>query len=504
MMTSPHVRTKDGYKRYSIDPVTRLEGHGKIDIFVDEAGNVADCYFQVPELRGFEKFCEGRPVEEMPRITPRICGVCPEAHHMASAKAADAVYGVELPLTARLLRELQYNMFYVTDHTTHFYALGAPDFVMGPQSDPATRNLIGVVGKVGLEIGGEVIKCRQWGHEAAAIFGGKPVNPVNCIPGGMSKGISEEERARLDEICVFMVDFAKFTLKLLHDVVLANETYLDIILNGPYYHETYSMGLVDDRNKVNYYDGKVRVVDPAGQEFLKYEPRDYMKHVAERVEPWSYLKFPYLKKVGWHGFVDGKDSGVYRATPQSRLNAGDGMNSPLAQAAYEEYFETLTGDRSGKKPVHHTLAIHWARVVELLNAAERSLELVRHPEITHPENYRTVCTAVPNEGVGCVEAPRGTLTHHYVTDEQGLIKKANLIVGTTNNHAPICMSIKKAAQELIKPGVEVTEGILNMVEMAFRAYDPCYGCATHSLPGEMPLTVRIRNQAGEVVEEFSR
>ncbi len=503
-MTSPHAKTNPGYRRISIDPVTRLEGHGKIDIFLDEEGNVADCYFQVPELRGFEKFCEGRPAEEMPRITSRICGVCPEAHLVCSAKACDDLYGVELPLTAKLLRELQYNMFYVTDHTTHFYALGAPDFVMGPDSDPAMRNLIGVIGKVGLEIGGKVIQCRAWGHEAAAIFGGKPVNPVNCIPGGMAKGINTEEQKRLEEICLYFVEFSKFTLQLLHDVVLANETYLDLILNGPYYHETYSMGVVDDKNQVNYYDGMVRVVDPEGNEYCKYKPKDYMNHVAERVEEWSYLKFPYLKNVGWKGFVDGMDSGVFRATPQSRLNAGDGMNSPIAQEAYEEYFETLTGDKSGRKPVHHTLAIHWARIVEMINAAERSLELIRHPEITHPENFRAVCTNVPTEGIGILEAPRGTLTHHYVTDEKGIILKANLIVGTTNNNAPICMSIKKAAQGLIHKGVEVTEGILNMVEMAFRAYDPCFGCATHSLPGEMPLIVRIRDLDGNVLRELKR
>jgi F420-non-reducing hydrogenase large subunit len=503
-MTSPHAKTQDGVTRISIDPVTRLEGHGKIDIFLDKDGAVADCFFQVPELRGFEKFCEGRPVEEMPRIMPRICGVCPEAHMMAAAKACDAVYGVELPLTAKLLRELQYNIFYVTDHTTHFYALGAPDFVMGPQSDPALRNLIGVIKKVGLEIGGQVIQCRAWGHEAAAIFGGKPVNPVNAIPGGMSKPLKPEERNRLEEICRFMVEFAKFTLKLFDDVVLANKAYVDLILNGPYYHETYSMGLVDDQNRVNFYDGKVRVVDQEGREFCKYSPPEYLQHLAERVEPWTYLKFPYLKKVGWKGFVDGKDSGVYRATPQTRLNVGDGMNTPLAQAAYEKYFETLTGDRSGSKPVHHTLAIHWARIIELLNAAERSLALVRHPEITHPEKYRAVCDKTPTEGVGIVEAPRGTLIHHYVTDEKGIVKKANLIVGTTNNHAAICMSIKKAAQGLIHKGVEVTEGTLNMVEMAFRAYDPCFGCATHSLPGQMPLTVRVLSCDGTVQSERSR
>jgi F420-non-reducing hydrogenase large subunit len=353
-------------------------------------------------------------------------------------------------------------------------------------------------------IGGEVIKCRTWGHEAAGIFGGKPVNPVNAIPGGMSKALKPEERDRLEEICRFMVEFGKFTLKLFHDVVLSNKEYVDLILNGPYYHETYSMGLVDEKNRVNFYDGKVRVVAPDGQELCKYAPPEYMQHIAERVEPWTYLKFPYLKKVGWKGFVGGKESGVYRATPQSRLNVADGMNSPLAQEAYEEYFETLTGDRSGKKPVHHTLAIHWARVIELMNAAERSLELVRHPEITHPENYRVVCDKIPREGVGIVEAPRGTLTHHYVTDERGIVQKANLIVGTTNNHAAICMSIKQAAQGLIRKGVDVTEGVLNMIEMAFRAYDPCFGCATHSLPGQMPLTVRVRDADGSVLTEVSR
>jgi F420-non-reducing hydrogenase large subunit len=503
-MTTPHVKTNEKYKRISIDPITRLEGHGKIDIFLNQEGEVAEVFFQVPELRGFEKFCEGRPVEEMPRITPRICGVCPEAHMMASAKAGDAVYGAELPLTARLLRELQYNIFYVTDHTTHFYALGGPDFVLGPDADPALRNIIGVIGKVGVDIGKEVIKCRSWGHEAAAIFGGKPVNPVNAIPGGMSKPISAEERDRLDEICSFMVEFGKFTLKLLHDVVISNKDYVDLIVNGPYIHQTYSMGLVDENNKVNFYEGKVRVVDPDGSELCKYEPHEYTSHVSEHVEPWSYLKFPYLKQVGWKGFVDGKESGVYRATPQSRLNVADGMSTPLAQEAYEEYFETLAGDRSGKKPVHNTLAIHWARVIELMNAAERSLELIRHPEITDPEKYRVVCDKTPTEGVGIVEAPRGTLTHHYVTDANGIIRKANLIVGTTNNHAPICMSIKKAAQGLISHGVEITDGILNRIEMAFRAYDPCFGCATHSLPGQMPLTVRVREADGSVITERSR
>ena len=495
-----HTQTR----RITIDPVTRLEGHGKIEIFLDQEGNVADCYFQVPEFRGFEKFCQGRPVEEMPRITPRICGVCPEAHMMAAAKACDAVYGVELPATAKLLRELQYNIFYVTDHTTHFYVLGGPDFIMGPDSDPAARNIVGVISKVPREISRQVLQCRAWGHEAAAIFGGKPVNPANAIPGGMSKGLTEHERARLEEICRFMVEFGKLTLQVFDDVVLSNQEYVDLILHGPYRGETYSMGLVDEDNRVNFYDGAVRVVDPEGREFCRYRPPEYLDHIAERVEPWTYLKFPYLKRVGWNGFTGGMHSGVYRATPQARLNAAAGMNTPLAQEAYERYFETLTGDRSGKKPVHHVLAIHWARCIELVNAAERALELVQHPEITDPRNYRVVCDGTPSEGVGIVEAPRGTLTHHYVTDSNGIVQRANLIVGTTNNNAAICMSIKRAAQGLIRGGVLPTDGTLNRIEMAFRAYDPCFGCATHALPGEMPLEILVYGPDGQVRQRLAR
>lgn len=493
-----------GVRRISIDPVTRLEGHGKIDVFLDGRGEVADVLFQVPELRGFEKFCEGRPAEEMPRITSRICGVCPEAHMMASAKACDALWGIQLPLTAKLLRELQYNVFYVTDHTTHFYALAGPDFIMGPDSDPATRNLIGVIGKVGKEVGGKVIKTRQEGHEVARIFGGKPVNPVNAIPGGVSKPLLPEERERVERIACDMVEFAKFTLKLFEDIVLKEKAYVDMVLSEAYAHRTYSMGLVDEKGRVNFYDGRVRVVDPAGAELCSYAPREYTAHVAEHVEEWTYLKFPYLKAVGWKGFVDGASSGVYRATPQARLNVATGMSTPLAQAEYERYFETLTGDRSGAKPVHQTLAIHWARLVELLNAAERAVELVRHPSIADPEGYRALPASTPREGVGIVEAPRGTLTHHYVTDDAGIIRKANLIVGTTNNHAAICMSLKKAAQGVIRAGVPVTEGALNRIEMAFRAYDPCYGCATHSLPGQMPMRLRVVGPEGEVLQEVSR
>jgi F420-non-reducing hydrogenase large subunit len=260
----------------------------------------------------------------------------------------------------------------------------------------------------------------------------------------------------------------------------------------------YSMGLVDEKNRVNFYDGKVRVTDPEGKEFVKYSPNEYLDVVSEHVEPWTYLKFPFLKKVGWKGFTEGKESGIYRATPLSRLNAADGMPTPAAQEEYDRMYKTLGG-----KPVHATLATHWARIIELLSAAEMALDLVRDPEITGT-NIRTIPTATPTEGVGIVEAPRGTLTHHYITDEKGILRKVNLIVGTTNNYAPISLSINKAARGLIKKGTVVTDGILNTVEMAFRAYDPCFGCATHTLPGQMPLIVNIRNKDGEIIQEIKR
>ncbi len=485
-------------KRITIDPITRLEGHGKIDIFLNDDGEVANTYFQIPELRGFEQFCVGRPVEEMPRITTRICGVCPEAHHMASVKACDAVFGVEVPTTGRKLRQLLYNVFFAGDHTTHFYALGGPDFIVGPEAPAAERNILGVVKKVGLEVGGKVIEMRRRTQEVIKIIGGKQTHQVTGLPGGISKGITEEERRQIEEHCRWFVDFGTFTLQAFENIVLKNKAYVDLILSDAFSHRTYYMGLVDEQNRVNFYDGKVRVVDPEGKEFVKYSPAEYLDNIAEHVEPWTYLKFPFLKKVGWKGFVDGKDSGVYRATPLSRLNAADGMPTPLAQAEYERMYSTLGG-----KPVHATLATHWARIIELLSAAEMALDLVRDPEITGT-HIRTIPTAVPREGVGIVEAPRGTLTHHYTTDDRGILTKVNLIVGTTNNYAPISMSINKAARALIKKGVETSEGILNTIEMAFRAYDPCFGCATHTLPGQMPLVVRIRNSRGEVIRELRR
>ncbi len=484
--------------KISIDPITRLEGHGRIDIFLDKEGDVANAYLVIPELRGFEKFVEGRPVEELPDITPRICGVCPEAHHMASVKACDAVYHVEVPPAAKKLRELFYSAFYVADHMTHFYILAGPDFVLGPDAPPTERNILGVIHKVGLEIGGRVIRSRGLAMDIIGMLGGRKVHPLFGVPGGVGKAITEEERAQIEAIAREEVEFGLFTLQLFRQIVLDNSAYRDMILSDMFTLPTYYMGLVDEQNRVNFYDGMVRVVDPEGREFVKYAPHEYTQVIAEHVEPWTYLKFPFLKKIGWKGLVTGKDSGIYQATPLSRLNAADGMATPRAQEAYEEFYATLGG-----KPVHHTLATHWARLIELLYAAERLLELATDPEITSP-HVRNIPTATPDEGVGIVEAPRGTLTHHYITDERGLVVKCNLIVGTTNNYAPIAMSVRQAARGLIRKGQVITEGLLNRIEMAFRAYDPCFGCATHALPGQMPLEVHIYDADGNLREVISR
>ncbi len=492
-------------QRITIDPITRLEGHGKIEIFLDDEGDVENAYFQIPELRGFEQFCVGRPAEEMPRITNRICGVCPEAHHMAATKALDALYGVEPSTAVHKVREMFYSAFYCTDHTVHFYALGAPDFVIGPNGPAAERNILGVIHKVGVDIGKQVIACRKRNHHVIQMLGGRGIHPVAGMPGGWSQKVTHEMREKIEGYAKENVEFALFSLQLFADVVLSNQAYVDLILSDAFTHKTYYMGTVDGNNHVNFYDGLIRVTDPEGKEFVKYPSKDYMKHVAERVEPWTYLKFPYLKGVGWNGFTDGMDSGVYCATPLSRLNASDGMATPKAQEAFEKFYETLGSKKvNGRyQPIHHRLATHWARLVELLYAAERMLELSQDPEITDPD-VRVVVKNTPTEGIGSVEAPRGTLTHHYKTDEKGILTAVNLIVGTTNNYAPIAMSVKKAAQGLITKGTVVTEGLLNTIEMAFRNYDPCMSCATHSLPGQMPLEVVIKDVNGDEVERFSQ
>lgn len=499
-MTGPIINdatTKTKERQITIDPITRLEGHGKIEIFLDDKGNVSNAYMQVPELRGFERFCIGRHVQELPVITNRLCGVCPAAHHIASTKTLDAVFGAEPTETAKKLRELFYMGQYTHSHIAHFYALAAPDFVLGPSAPAKTRNVLGVVDAVGVPIGAEVIKHRSYGQKVQEIVGGRATHPVFGLPGGVSKIISEEERAQMEDMAKSCVEFGKFTVKLFHDVVLANKDYLGLILNkDAYYLETYYMGMVDKNNKSQFYDGDIRVVDQAGKQVVKFKPSEYLDIIAEHVEPWTYMKMPYLKSVGWKGFVDGASSGIYRVGPLGRINVCEGYTTPLAQAEYEVFRKTVK-DLGVAGPVHHTLAYHWARVIELLHAGERMLELASDKTITSDDTRGPF--GEPKEGVGICEAPRGTLIHHYASDKDGLCTKINMIVATTNNYAAMNTSVVQAAKALIHNG-EVSQGLLNKVEMAFRCYDPCNSCGTHALNGGPALEVTVRRKDGSVLK----
>ena len=487
---------KTNEKRITIDPITRLEGHGKIEIFLNDSGNVENAYLQVPELRGFERFCIGRHVMELPVLTNRLCGVCPAAHHLASTKALDAVFSATPTPTAIKLRELFYMGQYTHSHIAHFYALAAPDFVLGPSAPSSKRNVLGVVDTVGVPIGAEVIKHRSYGQKVQEIVGGRATHPVFGLPGGVSKQISEEERVQMETMAKSCVEFGRFTIKLFHDIVLANKDYMNLVLNqDAYYLNSYYMGMVDKNNKTNFYDGDIRVVDQEGKEVLKYKPSQYLDVIAEHVEPWTYMKMPYLKKIGWKGFVTGKDSGIYRVGPLGRINVCSGYTTPLAQKEYEFLAKTVK-ELGVTGPVNHTLAYHWARVIELQHATERMLELASDKSITS-DDIRGPYNP-PKEGVGIVEAPRGTLIHHYASNKDGLCTKINMVVATTNNYAAINTSVRQAAKALIKNWM-VSPGLLNKVEMAFRCYDPCNSCGTHSLDGGPALEVNVRREDGSIL-----
>jgi F420-non-reducing hydrogenase large subunit len=479
----------------SIDPITRLEGHGRIHIFLDQQGEVIDATFSGTEFRGFEKFCEGRAAEEMPSLTAKICGVCPTAHHIASSKALDDLFKVMPPEAAKKIRELMYCAYIFEDHILHFYFLGGCDFIVGADAPKEQRNFTGLINKVGVEVVRRVIEIRKKTRAINSLISASALWPVCGLPGGVSKALTEENRSIIKQSCGEAVEFAAFTLSLFDDIVLKDPQYLKLLRDES--SQTYYMGLVDRNDRLNFYDGKLKVIGPQGDEFVKFEVRDYLKHLQERVEQSSYIKTLYLKKVGWKGLVSGKESGIYRVGPLARLNVSSGMATPLAHIEYEKFFSLLEG-----RSLHSAFSYHWARLIEAMYAAERMLELAQDPQLTSPE-IRSIPDALPEEGFGVCEAARGTLIHHYKTDDKAIIQKVNLIVATQNNAAGISMSIKEAASRLIKKG-EVSEGILNMVEMAFRAYDPCLACATHSIPGEMPLIVDIYDDKMALIKTLSR
>ncbi|AGK61077.1 F420-non-reducing hydrogenase subunit A [Archaeoglobus sulfaticallidus PM70-1] len=475
--------------KVEINPMTRLEGHGKITIIMDENGNFADAYFQTVEFRGYEKFLAGLPIEEVPRTVSTICGVCRGVHHTAATKASDGVYGVEPTETAKKIRELFLNAHYVEDHAVILYALGLPDFVVGPEADPAERNLIGLVRRVGVDIAKEILKKRKCAVKIFELLGGKPIHPVAGLPGGWSKKIEENERQEIEKLAKELVELGQITLQIFEDVILKNEKYMELVTGDLYRTVLNYMGTVDDSERINYYDGVQKIVDTRGNEIGRFRGKEYLEYIAERVIPWSYMKFPYLKQLGWNDIRDGEGTSIYSVGPLPRLNVSEGMNTPLAQEHYEKMFEVL-----GEKPAHYILSFHWARAIELLNAAERVLELAQDESITNSD-VRAELGEVTGEGVGILEAPRGTLIHHYKTDDRGIVEEANLIVATTHNNAAINLAIRNAAKKFVKNG-EIDEKILNYVEMAFRPYDLCLACATHTLPGRMPIEIEVYDSEG--------
>ncbi|MBS3792242.1 Ni/Fe hydrogenase subunit alpha [Candidatus Bipolaricaulota bacterium] len=482
-------------RKISIDPITRLEGHGKIEIFLGDDGRPEDAVLQVPELRGFEEFSRGRKGEEMPRITERICGVCPEAHHFASTKALDAAFSTSPPPTALSLRELLYNSYIFADHLLHLFYLGGPDFLV-EDGNKAERNIVGVIKALGEEAGKKVIRARRLGHEAIEIIGGHQVHPVTGVPGGLSQGITSEEREELVSIGESAVDFARETLELFREKVINTEKFGSLVDDPEYSLNSYYMGLVDENGEVSFYDGDVRIVDPSGEEYLKTSSAEVMELLEERVEPWTYVKFPYLKEVGWKDFQVGKDSGVFRVGPLARLNVASGMKTDLAQEEYERYVDHFNGT-----PVHQTYAYHWARLIEMVQAAERINELASEEGITG-DDLRTPVEE-PGEGVGVIEAARGTLIHGYSLDDEGLVESSNMIVPTTSNSAALSISIKQAALGALEDGMN-DDQVLNQVEMGFRPYDPCLACATHSVDGGLDIGLKIYDNEGKLVKEIER
>ena len=478
-------------KTITIAPVSRIEGHAKVTIQLDDAGNVADTQVNIVELRGFEKFCIGRPVEELPSIVTSICGVCPWSHHLASAKANDAVFGVTPPPTGRKLRELCNAIAFTEEHILHFFFLAGADFVMGPAADPAVRNVIGIA-QAHPEIGKRVVRCRHLGAQMLSIISGKSIHPVTAVPGGFSKPLTEEERQRVLPMAQEVLEFAKFAMAFGKENVFPK--YLDAIKTLAVI-KTGFLGTVAADGALDLYDGKLRLMKPDGSS-VDFAYDQYTEYLSEKVLPWSYLKFPYAKKWGEGFDMDlAAPKGIYRTNTLARLNVCDRIPTPLAQAEFEVFRKAFG------RPAQLTLLYHYARLIELLHNAELAVQLLNDPEITGKET-RVAVKPRAARGVGSVEAPRGTLIHDYETDAEGMVTNVNLIVGTTHNNAPINMSVKQAAQSLIKGG-KYDQGILNMVEMAIRAYDPCFSCATHALDGSVAVKVEIVDSRGVLLDAFA-
>ncbi|MGD1018085.1 MAG: Ni/Fe hydrogenase subunit alpha [Verrucomicrobiia bacterium] len=476
--------TDTNAKTITINPVTRIEGHAKITIHLDDAGNVAETRFHVVEFRGFEKFCEGRFFAEMPQITARICGICPVSHLLASAKAGDAILGVDIPRPAKLLRELLHMGQLTQSHALSFFHLSAPDLLLGFDSDPASRNIIGLI-QQHPDIARRGIRLRKFGQEVIKLTGGRKIHADFPVPGGVNKALTIAERDEMLAGLPEAMRHATFALDLLKKYQSNHRQEVEEFAS----FDSNFMGLVQPDGALEHYDGKLRFCDTTGHILEdQINPGGYLDVIAETTEDWSYLKFPFIKSRGY-------PDGMYRVGPLARLNIADHISTPLADHELKEWRSP------GAPPRHSSFYYHWARLIETLYAIERIEQLLGDRDICSTE---VLVSARPanRQGVGVVEAPRGTLFHHYWVDAGGRVEKVNLIVATGHNNLAMNRAVKAVAQKYVQAN-KLQEGMLNRVEAAIRCYDPCLSCSTHAV-GQMPMRVELVDAGGQVLQTLQR
>ncbi|WP_319408584.1 Ni/Fe hydrogenase subunit alpha [uncultured Desulfosarcina sp.] len=467
-------------KKITINPLSRIEGHGKVTIHLDENGDVCESRFHVTQFRGYERFCQGRPFEEMPVLTQRICGICPVSHQLASAKACDAILGVVVPPTARRLRELLHMGQFIQSHALHFFHLASPDLLLGWDADPGRRNVVGLMAAFP-DLAMKGIRLRKFGQEIIKALGGKKIHPAFAVPGGVMNPLKDEDRGNL--LSGFSDAYASThaALGIVKEWLGAHGDEVAQFANFPSIYA----GLVDEKGCPALYDGNMRMRGHDGGILAEFEPAQYLGFIAEHVEPWSYLKFPVFKPLGY-------PTGCYRVGPLGRLNVVDAMGTFQAQAAFDDYRQrTANGLKGG------SLFFHYARLIELLYCLEKAETLLEDERICG-RDIRISSNPAHREGVGVIEAPRGTLIHHYRVDKYGILEAVNLIVATGHNNLAMNRSVDLVARACIRGG-EVREGMLNRIEGAIRCYDPCLSCSTHAV-GQMPLVIDIFSSTGARVK----
>ncbi|OQX32275.1 MAG: Ni/Fe hydrogenase subunit alpha [Candidatus Sedimenticola endophacoides] len=475
----------EGLRRVAIEPLTRVEGHGKVSLLLDERNRVAQARLHIVEFRGFEKFIQGRPYWELPVLVQRLCGICPVSHHLAAAKAVDQLVGVTgLSPTAEKVRRLMHHGQILQSHALHFFHLASPDLLFGYDAAVARRNIVGVLNEHP-ELAKQGVLLRKYGQEVIRLTAGKRVHGTGAIPGGVNKSLRREEIDYLKRDIARMVEWSRGALDLARRLFMADVEHSRRFARI----ETNLLSLCRDDGALELYHGGLRARRPdGGIHFDQVDYRDYETHIREQVKSWSYMKFPYISDLG-------PNEGAYRVGPLARINNCDFIDTPLAEAG-RQAFRAFAGDT----PLHSTLAYHWARMIEMLYCAESIARLLDDPDLSGDERVRR--GHMQNKGIGVIEAPRGTLFHHYEIDDEGLVTRANLIVSTTNNNRAMNQSIRRVAADLFD-GRELTEPMLNQIEVAIRAYDPCLSCATHAL-GRMPLEVELIDTGGNRLARLRR